>query len=432
MAWLSFLGLHTPDFSLAPSGNLDWDDKWNLGHLTSPPYLNAIFPAVLGENKSLSNSVAGTLIGREREYSTPFGPVRSWSKNVSGPLDISSAEPGKMKHRGMWTSDDVSIVDESIIRHLFAALKIADDSEWDILALAFELAVNQKSYAVLLIFISVPVTDLFPFRALRLSKSLLSQHRESLAHWNAHAQLELSRGRRDEARKIYQTTLTLNKSNKILKEASCLWWNWAEMEWLAGEDQAALTVILLSVRLEGPGSGVTFLRAKRSLEDECDGPSLGWKEREYWIKLRALLELLTGNQPTSALAIFDAYIPHCPDESSKESMMTASLLMTYYYGTILKKPMQPSILRERARNALESFRNNSIILGILLEAERGQGIWGYVRAMLSGNDGKAKGVARRIEDVWIAGWEKGRWFTEIERTRNGLAAAVEHERWANT
>lgn len=152
MAWLSFLGLRTPDLSMASSGNLDWDDRWNLGHLTSPPYLNVIFPADLGENKSLSNSVAGTLIGQERRYSSPFGPVRSWSKNVSGPLDISSAEPGKMKHRGMWTSDDVSIVDEPIVKHLFAALKIPDDDyEWDILGLAFVLAVNQKSYVASLI-----------------------------------------------------------------------------------------------------------------------------------------------------------------------------------------------------------------------------------------------------------------------------------------
>jgi len=262
-----------------------------------------------------------------------------------------------------------------------------------------------------------------------LSKNLLSRHRESLALWNAHAQLEESRGRRDEARKIYQTTLTLNRSHKTLKKASCLWWNWAEMEWLAGDDQSALTVILKSVGMEGPGSGVTFLRAKRSLEGEYDSPSLGWKEKEYWIKLCALLELLIGNQPTSALTIFDTYIPHCPDESSKESLMTASLLMIYYHGVILKKPMQPHILRERVRKAFEKFPNNSIILGILLEAEKGQGIWGYVRAMLSGNDGKPKGVARRVADVWIAGWEKGRWLTEIERTRNGLAAAVEHERW---
>lgn len=152
MAWLSFLGLRTPGLSMASSEDLDWDDRWNLGHLTSPPYLNAIFPADLGENKLLSNSVAGTSIGQERQYGSPFGPVRSWSKNVSGPLDISSAEPGKMKRRGMWTSDDVSIVDEPMMKHLFAVLKIPDDdNEWDILGLAFVLAVNQKSYAVLVV-----------------------------------------------------------------------------------------------------------------------------------------------------------------------------------------------------------------------------------------------------------------------------------------
>ncbi|KAJ2971881.1 hypothetical protein NUW54_g12394 [Trametes sanguinea] len=42
--------------------------------------------------------------------------------------------------------------------------------------------------------------------------------------------------------------------------------------------------------------------------------------------------------------------------------------------------------------------------------------------------GKEKGVARRVAEVWVAGWEKGRWEAEIERTRSGLAAAAEDER----
>ena len=191
------------------------------------------------------------------------------------------------------------------------------------------------------------------------------------------------------------------------------------MEWLAGGEQQALNVVLKSVGMEGAGSGVTLLRAKRSLEDLGSSPSA--KDREPRIKLRALLELLTGQQPEMALEVFDRF-------ASSESLETSALLMVYHYGFVLRQPMPPSILRDRAYAAFDRYPSNSIILGMLLEAEKGQGVWGRVRAMLGSNDGKAKGVARRIEEIWIARWEQGRWLSEVERTRNGLAAAVEHER----
>ena len=56
---------------------------------------------------------------------------------------------------------------------------------------------------------------------------------------------------------------------------------------------------------------------------------------------------------------------------------------------------------------------------MFLEAEKGQAIWGRVRAMLgetaADGSGKEKGVARRVAEVWVAGWEKGRWEAEAER-----------------
>lgn len=238
------------------------------------------------------------------------------------------------------------------------------------------------------------------------------------------------RGRLNEARKIYQTVLISNASKQPRKQTSLMWWNWAEMEWLAGEDQAALNVVLKSVSLQGSYSGVTILRAKRLLDDNSRSTAshYGWKEREGWTKLRALLELLTGDGPTDALRVFDEHLPEAHDSLAKESLTTASLVMLYYYGTTLKRPMPPALLRERAHSAFEAYPSNSIILGTLLEAERGQGIWGRIRTLLGGNDGKAKDVARRVEEVWVAGWEKGRWTSELERTRSGLAASIEHER----
>jgi len=237
------------------------------------------------------------------------------------------------------------------------------------------------------------------------------------------------RGRLDEARKIYQAILIASRLGNTRPGESQLWWNWAEMEWLDGGDEQALNVILSSVRMEAPATGITILRTKRSLDDMIASTELSpqWKEYEAWVKLRALLDLLTSQDPTAALAIFDEPLKKgsCP----KESLTTAALVLLYFHGVILKRPTPPSILRERAGTAVEMYQSNSIILGIFLEAEKGQGIWGRVRTTLGSNAGRIKDVARRAEEIWMAGWQQGRWQSEVERTRNGLAAAVEHERY---
>ncbi|KAJ7786181.1 hypothetical protein B0H16DRAFT_21301 [Mycena metata] len=48
--------------------------------------------------------------------------------------------------------------------------------------------------------------------------------------------------------------------------------------------------------------------------------------------------------------------------------------------------------------------------------------------MLGEGGGIEKGILRRVEEVWVAGWDMSRWEAEIERTRTGLAAAVDSER----
>ncbi|PPQ67070.1 hypothetical protein CVT25_005671 [Psilocybe cyanescens] len=412
MAWLSFLGLNLPGFSLATNDEGDWDDRWNLNYLTTPQTLDCVFPSNTEKNNLSTDAVAGVVIGRERVYHSPFGPVRCWGRNVSGPLDLASAEPGKVLKRGVWSKGDLPNLEEDFVRRLFLGLKISrDDIEWDVLTLAFELAVNPKT-------------------VIKLSKALLAANQESLGLWDAHAQLERLRGRNEDARKVYQTILITSKPGKMKRNVSRLWWNWAEMEWLSNDHQQVLHIALWSVGLEGPLSRVAILRAKRSLEEIADTTraSNGWKEQEGWVKLRALLELLEGSEPEAAFSVFDKYLSGEVDKSCSESLMTASLVMIYCYGTVLKKAMPPAILRERAHRAFAQYPSNSIILGVLLEAERGQGVWGRVRSMLGGNDGKVKDVTRRVEEIWIAGWERGRWLSEVERTRNGLATAVEHER----
>lgn len=230
------------------------------------------------------------------------------------------------------------------------------------------------------------------------------------------------------------------------------------MEWLAGQHEASLAVILKSVGVEGP-LGVKILRAKRQLEDAIQRLSANsvpskdrldpgtdlkltpWEpcsHRVAWIKSRALLELLTSSLP-AALTVLDHHMERI-DKSSvigtreSESLMMVSLALIYHYGVTLRNPCPPEILRKRAEKALLLYPSNSFVLGMFLEGERGQGVWGKVREQLGevivDGEVRDKDLMRRVVDLWIeSGWEHGRWQLEKERARSGLNNAVKHERY---
>jgi hypothetical protein len=149
-AWLSILGLHIPGFaaSLSSSGEINWDDRWSESQLTEPSYLSALFPQEDMRTRLSTEAIAGVIVGREREYKSGFGPVRSWSVDTVGPLDllVRNEKLGKGKSRGaLWGLEDVASIDEAYARRVFAQLRLGDDDvEWDILSLAFEAALNIK------------------------------------------------------------------------------------------------------------------------------------------------------------------------------------------------------------------------------------------------------------------------------------------------
>lgn len=217
-----------------------------------------------------------------------------------------------------------------------------------------------------------------------------------------------------------------------------LWWDWAEMEWLSGNsDDAAMSVIRRCSGTEGSGGGggIATLRAKRSLEEAITQTpaTSSWTEREGWVKLRALLELLTSSAE-AALRFLDTQLGGLEAGSVEhERLSVAALSLVYAHACILKRPTRQMLLRDRAQRAMEAYPNNTVVLGMFLEGERGQGVWGRVRAILGGGEEKGKekekDVARRVAEVWIARWDKSRWEAEQERTRSGLSAAIEHERW---
>ena len=173
LIWLSFLGLHIPGlqglicppFDESRIGNpgtlpedgdsrsrsdSSFDDRWNCTYLSSPSYLTNIFPphARSRLNRITADSQAGVLIGRERDYSSVFGPIKEWSYGVFGPLD----GVGKNQWR-TWMSQDLEGVDLESVRRVFGQCRmegeagndeIGGEKEWDVLMIAFETAVNAK------------------------------------------------------------------------------------------------------------------------------------------------------------------------------------------------------------------------------------------------------------------------------------------------
>lgn len=142
LVWLSLLGLHVPGLSslLSVEPKENWDDRWSLTHLTSPACLTSIFPT--GSQTHIStDSQAGVIIGREKEYSSGFGPVKNWSLGILGPLENST---GRDKY-GLWTKEEVQGVDEAFVKRVFEQLRLGpDDVEWNCYSLAFEAALSIK------------------------------------------------------------------------------------------------------------------------------------------------------------------------------------------------------------------------------------------------------------------------------------------------
>ncbi|KAF8213175.1 NRDE-2, necessary for RNA interference-domain-containing protein [Mycena galopus ATCC 62051] len=410
-AWLTILGLHLPGFKAVDGGShdddgsVDWDDRWCHTYLVRPAFLEALFPKA-PQSRIVNDAVAGVMIGREREYTGGLSnPILSCGWGVISPLEVPSSNG---KTRGLWNKEDLDGVDTTFVRNVFEQLRLGnDDVHWDLLTLAFAAASNVKN-------------------ALKLSRVFLSTAPDSLFHWAAHARLEQLRGRLDDARKVYETVLS-NPSPPARPGLGHLWWDWAELEWLAGEADAALKVILRSAGVGGSG-GVVLLRAKRNLDDNASAAADA-QAREAWVKPRVLMELLTGNEPEQALGIFDSHLATQKAGSAQhERLLVCELLLLYRHGTILRNPTPPVLLRERVEKAITLYPSNSVVLGLFLEAEKGQGVWGKVRMLLGEGASIEKDILRRVEEVWVAGWDKSRWEAEVERTRSGLAAAVDNER----
>lgn len=143
MAWLSVLGLQVPGFSasLSASQEINWDDRWSSTHLLGKTYLQSILPEDGLQRALTTDARAGVLVGREKEYSSSFGPVKCWRYGVMQPLE------GFFGTGSFWGDEDVKGLDQDLINRVFVQLRVGiDDHEWDTLALAFQAATSLKRY----------------------------------------------------------------------------------------------------------------------------------------------------------------------------------------------------------------------------------------------------------------------------------------------
>jgi hypothetical protein len=217
-----------------------------------------------------------------------------------------------------------------------------------------------------------------------------------------------------------------------------LWWDWAELEWLRGHSDDALRVVMMAVDVSSAGS-VDVLRAKRVYDASLDGDSsTDAMANVALVKLRALLELLSSDSLLNTLAVYNQHIRtprFLPYTAEHEALVMAATLSAFHYTRTLQRPCPPSVLRDQAKAAIKIYPGNTTLLGLFLESERGEKIWGRVRAAVSDivlqqdlrDDMKTEvSLTRVLWAIWIESWEHGNY--EQERVRSVLAKAVSDHR----
>ncbi|KAI5123567.1 hypothetical protein M0805_003385 [Coniferiporia weirii] len=408
LIWLSFLGLHIPGLSSSLSATIS-DDRWADTTFMRPEFMQELFPMRNARRTVTADSFAGVVVGREKTYKISFDIAKAWSLGVIEPLEGLSADGQyRMWRRGYMQELDCHTIDA--IGCIFKQVRQeTEDLDWDVLNLAFKASSSD------------------PRDSLKHSQNLLSQNSSSPELLATHARLECISGKYDKARKVYRiglSSLTQGSGPGVV----CLWWGSAELEWLLSQSDAALKVILRATGQSDERIGMQILRARHWLENVCrEDITPEWKFRLKWIKLRILFELITGTLETTIAIGEGLQAKEAEGGLHHESLTVASLLMVYHHTVTLHNHAPPALLRALVRKALEIYPSNSIVLGLFLECEKGEGIWGRVRALMNENGPwtlQEKSLARRLSDMWIANWEEGRWFGEVERVRAGLEAAV--------
>jgi hypothetical protein len=245
----------------------------------------------------------------------------------------------------------------------------------------------------------------------KLCKNYLEADRDSEFLWDCHARLERLRGRSAQALKVYEFATSQFTTTGGYNPR--LWWSFAEMEWLRGERERCISVICRFAKSHTSPSytSLDVLRAKSFLDEHIGSGHL------YFIRLRALLELLTGTVD-GMFHVTESWMAKL-DPSLGERIQSLSLEILYHHTSTLRQPCSRRFIRQKVWRAVTMFPNNTLLLSFLLEAERGEGIWGRVRGMIGSGHGLrstesdqeiAQGISpvsfgRKVWELWVvSGW----------------------------
>jgi hypothetical protein len=210
--------------------------------------------------------------------------------------------------------------------------------------------------------------------------------------------------------------------------------DWARLEWIDGKNQDAGKVLSRIVGMSDwdGGSGLGLLRVKKAFERLLQEYAGELARIPILVDSLALLELVTSGDIPSVLRIYEPHLVLSEAKSSHdiESLYLSSTLLVYYHTYTMSHPSPPALLREHVEQAIRLFPSNTLLLGVWLQCERGQAVWGRVRrtvgdVILGGKDKRGVGLMRWVWAIWVEKWERGSW--EVERVRGMLGTAVEDE-----
>lgn len=286
---------------------------------------------------------------------------------------------------------------------------------------------------------------------------MLASYPDSLRLWSAHAYLQRIRRKVDAARKVYETCLIHNTSTMLWTDAksterASMWWSWAEMEWLEERSTAAVRVLCAAVGVTMPedvsDTRLHLLRARKAYDVVLKTGGVSGSTKVELLQCLALLELIHTNNIPGTLAVFsnyDSILASSRDHPAEarileERLAIASALLIYRHAHVLKNSNRPIDLRNHIDALIRKFPGNTLLLGVWLESERGEAVWGRVRTgvaavVLGGGDSMGTlrptimtvSAARWAWAVWVETWERGTW--DAGRARRVIRRALEDPRY---
>lgn len=214
-----------------------------------------------------------------------------------------------------------------------------------------------------------------------------------------------------------------------------MWLSWAEMEWLNRDTAAAVRVLCAAVDLspsqDHSDARFTLLRARGAYNLVLRSGGLDGHTKAALLQCLALLELIHTNDIPRTLKIFSNNSTLAADINNpaefhvlEERLAVGSALLIFRYTQILRNAYRPVDFRDHISHLMTKFAGNTLLLGIWLESERGEALWGRVRkgvadAVLGNGEIPGSGptrsaitavsVARWTWAVWVETWERGAW-----------------------